>query len=415
MSAAGVLLAAGVLSGSLSMTEASRQSAPTPMQLFQKMLPVVRHARCVNCHGGVDPINTGNGHPPGKIDTVQAHTSTYQPCKDCHDEVKAWFLPGDDHSFVGKTDLELCSLFAEFAMKQGHARFISNHLEEDELIIAAFNGLAGGARDTTMAGVTPDKPPIDHRAFVKLGQDWVDLGQGACEVMGTIALEETVSSLDTFHVAPHVDNTTSQEGKRTVTITLRSGKYHADIKTEGTITNRSIQHLTDRNGRRCVVDQTITDTYSGSTSGDAEVVIKDTIFFADTESPQTDYRIDITLPSETTRRQQKENILNTCGALIPTSDPDDQTFDWDSTTFTIEGHVEDPRRDGRAGACEKMVKHGDLNSSKVEDDKSKPCFRFAGIGNSWTPGLMDRGAAIAFHDGKDIPFRISVRWNLRFK
>jgi len=91
-----------------------------------------------------------------------------------------------------------------------------------------------------MAGVEAKKPSMDHRTFVKLGQDWVDRGQGACEVLGTIYLEETVSSIDTFHIAPYVDNTIRQEGKRTVTIILRGGKYHADINTEGTIMNRSI-------------------------------------------------------------------------------------------------------------------------------------------------------------------------------
>jgi hypothetical protein len=410
-----VLLVAVVSGGLVSIPQARPQTAPTPLQLFQKMLPAVRHERCVNCHGGVDPINTGRGHPPGKIDTVKANERTFQPCMDCHDEVKAWFLPADDHSFVAKTDQELCSLFAEFAMKQGHARFISNHLEEDELIIAAFNGLAGGAIDTTMAGVEAKKPSMDHRTFVKLGQDWVDRGQGACEVLGTIYLEETVSSIDTFHIAPYVDNTIRQEGKRTVTITLRGGKYHADINTEGTIMNRSIQHLTNERGQKCVVDLTIVDTYSGSTSGNAAVVIKDTVFFADTKAPQTDYRMDVTLPPETTRTKQKSDVLNTCGGRVPTPDSNEDTFEWDSTTFTIEGHVEDPRRDGRAGACDKMVENGDLNSEKVEADPSKPCFRFPNIGNGWTPGLMDRGAAIAFHDGKDIPFRIVVRWNLKFK
>jgi hypothetical protein len=414
-SLASVILLAAVSGGLLSAPERRPQAAPTPMQLFQKMLPAVRHPRCVSCHGGVDPITTGRGHPPGKIDTVKANTKTYQPCTDCHDESKEWSLPAADHSFVGRTDEELCYLFAEFAMKQGHARFISNHLKGDELIVAAFNGLAGGARDTTQQGVKPDKPPMDHKAFVKLGEDWVDRGQGACELLGTITLEETVSSVDTFHIAPHVDNSITQDGTRTVTLTLQGGRYLARIETSGTVLNRAVQNLTRPDGMKCTVDQTTKDWYSGTTTGYAQVVIKDTIFFGDTEAPQTDYRIDITLPPETTRHRQNTNIVNGCGILLPQMDSDDQTFDWDSTTFTIEGHVEDPKRDGRAGACDKMVKHGDLNSERVRVDPRFLCFRFAGIGNSWTPGLMDRGAAIAFHDGSDIPFRVIVRWNLKFK
>ena len=58
----------------------------------------------------------------GAIDTVAAHKGSDQ-CSDCHQ--KGWDIPSADHFVVGKTDPTVCAVCAEFAMKQGHARFIT--------------------------------------------------------------------------------------------------------------------------------------------------------------------------------------------------------------------------------------------------------------------------------------------------
>ena len=387
-------------------------SAPTPLQLFQKMLPVIKHDRCSNCHGGVDPFS-GRDHEGGMIDTVPT-SPHFEPCTKCHKTEKGWGLPSKDHFFVGKTDQDLCALFAEFAMKQGHARFISNHLMGDDLVIAAFAGWMGGARDPK-AGDSADPPPMSQAAFVQLGRDWVTLGQGACEVLGTIYREESVASADTTHPDPTSDLTIQQTGTRTVNITLRGGQYHADIKTNGQIVTTLVQHLTNASGRPCIYTVIDSTEYSGSTTDLARVAIKDTIFFADTSPPQTDYRIDVDLPPESTSRTTQYTVMDLCKTRIPPPDNSAEKFDWPEVHFTLEGHVEDPRTDGRAGACDKMIKYKDVGSEKVEADRSHPCNRFVIMGNADTPGLMDHGALIAYHDGSDIEFRVVSRWNLKFK
>jgi hypothetical protein len=308
----------------------------------------------------------------------------------------------------------LCALFADFAMHQGHAFFISNHLEGDDLIRAAFAGLMGGARDTTK-GDSPDPPPIKQKAFVQLGKDWVTQGQAACEVLGTIYREESVASADTTHPTPTSDLTIQQTGTRTVNITLRGGQYHADIETKGGIVSTLVQHLTNANGRPCTYTLIDSTGYSGTTTDLAVVTIKDTVFFVGTQAPQTDYRIDVDLPPESTSRTTQYTVMDLCKTRIPPPDNSAEKFDWPEVHFTLEGHVEDPRTDGRAGACDKMIKYKDVGSAEVEADRSHPCNRFVIMGNADTPGLMDHGANIAFHDGKDIEFRVVSRWNLKFK
>jgi hypothetical protein len=291
----------------------ARQQAPTPFQLFQRMMPVIRHSRCSNCHGGVDP--TTAQHPGAPI-TVEA-------CVQCHDDDAnpGWGLPAREHFFVGKTDEEACSLFAKLAMKQGHARFIDNHLRKDELIVAGFKGLMGGAR-TPGAGNPPappaDPPPITQDSFVKLGQDWIDKGQGACEVLGT--------------------------------------------------------------------------------------------------PPQTDYRIDVTLPPETTRKTETRTVNEACGLGIPfPPSSETQSFTWGRASFVIEGHVEDPKTDGRAGACDRSSTSLEINTTKLEFDRSLPCFRFKNMGISWYLGLMERTLPLTYHAvTRAIPYHLAARWNLKY-
>jgi len=246
-----------------------QQASPTPFELFQKMLPVIRHPRCSNCHGGVDPVS-GRGHTPGAIDTNPAHTSTYQPCKDCHSDAKEWFSPGADHFFVGKPDREVCAIFAEFAMKQGHARFIDNHLTQDIQIMAGFEGLMGGARDTT--GTSTDKadpPPMKHGEFVKLGKDWIEKGQGACELLGVIKMEESVAATDSFSIGP-IQTRFSWTGTRIVTINVRDAKYYADITTDYTVTQVSKQQLVNpKTGQLCYITTTRNERQAGTTTGTA--------------------------------------------------------------------------------------------------------------------------------------------------
>ena len=365
----------------------------------------------MNCHGGLDPHTTRH---KGGVITVEA-------CEQCHDDVSHWDLPGRDHFFVGKTDAELCSLFAEFAMKQGHARFINNHLRGDELIIAAFKGVMAGARNPGFPrppdppDPPPDPPPGGQDAFVKLGQDWLDYGQGACEVLGTINLEESVSATDTFTFGP-VDTRFRYAGKRTVTITSRDGRYDAEITTDYTLTQVSVQHLTNpKTAQPCSITSTRNERQAGTTAGTASVRIKDTIFFADTKPPQTDYRIDVTLPPETTRKNETRTVTDGCDTGLPFL-PENETgsYTWGRVSFVMEGHVEDPKTDGRAGACDRVVKATDVNTDKLERDVSHPCFKFKNMGSSWYLGLMRRTMPKTFHDEKPIPYRLVAKWNLKY-
>ena len=380
------------------------QSSPTPFELFQKMLPVIRHPRCANCHGGVDPYS-GRGHGPGAIDTVSAHKGSYQ-CNDCH--MAEWALPSRPHFFTGKTDRELCQIFAEFAMQQGHVRVIENHIRTDSLIIAGFAGDAGGPK-------TPvDPPSMKHAEFVDHAKNWLEQGQAACELLGTMKLEESVAASDSFEIGALRTHTTIN-GKRTVTITLRDGKYYADITTDYTLVEIGKQMMANpKTGQPCTITSTRNERQAGTTTGIASVAIKDTIFFFGTKPPQTDYRINVTLPAETTTKNELRTVQDECDTGLPFL-PARETgsYTWGRAWFVIEGHLQDPKTDGRVGTCERDWKSTEINTLKFQET-GQPCFRFKRMGNSWYLGLMRRTLPTTFNDNTPIPYHLRANWNLKY-
>ena len=381
-----------------------QQATPTPFELFQRMLPVIRHPRCINCHGGVDPYS-GRGHEPGAIDTNQAHSASQQ-CSECHSAVEGWGLPATSHFWTGKTDRELCGIFAEFAMQQGHVRVIENHLRTDDLIKDGFVGDAGGQR------MHPDPPRMSQTEFVDHARDWLEQGQAACELLGTIKLEESVSAKDSASIGP-IRRHMRIDGTRTVILTNHDGKYDANIKTDYTLVEVDSQMVDGPSGP-CSIVTTRNERQAGTTTGAASVTIKDTIFFFGTTPPQTDYRIDVALPPETTQKNELRTTRDNCGLPIPFPPARETSSNtWGRAFFVLEGHLQDPKTDGRVGSCDRDWKSTDINTREFEES-GQPCLRFKNMGNSWYLGLMERTLPQTFHDLKPIPYHLRASWNLKY-
>ena len=86
------------------------------MKAFKEMLPVFRHPRCLNCHGGLDPHSEkhpGAGQIEG-LDRMANMTEFVEGCQMCHDGLAAWRAPGPPLFFPGKSDEELCKQMKQF-------------------------------------------------------------------------------------------------------------------------------------------------------------------------------------------------------------------------------------------------------------------------------------------------------------
>jgi len=383
----------------------SRQAQPTPLELFQRMLPAMRHPRCNNCHGVVDP-ETGANHGGGRI-AADTSDSTHQECDECHSAASEWQIPGSEHFFDGRTDKQICNQVADFVSTFGRSSFIT-HATNDDQIKQAFLGLAAGARVPGLkSGVTgkvdppADPPSMTHEQFIQAAKDWVNQGNAACALDGMITWEESVTSADTFSPAPALSTVLSQTGSRIVTVTAVGGQFRADITVKGEV----IDSHTLKGGS-CTVITIVRNQYSGHTTGPATVTIKDTAFRV---SPIGDHRIDITLPPEQTVRTTKTTVQNDCRMGIPAPTDTTETFNWPAWDYTIEGYLADVRATHSIGGCSKTV----LLSEVAVTQPANVCNRFKNMGNANEPWLVNHGGVGSYHNGKPIPFQVNVSWNIR--
>lgn len=158
---------------------------------FAEMLPVFRHARCMNCHGGLDP--TSDAHPGA--DQLEPNSNPLvfaEQCQMCHDGLPGWRQPDNLLFFVGKSDEQLCLQMKKF--ERTGEEFVS-HIFNDhgpdniQFIAAAFVGdraLGEGLADYRLV---VEKPPGSQAELTAKARKWTELvgeGYSASEECGCL-------------------------------------------------------------------------------------------------------------------------------------------------------------------------------------------------------------------------------------
>ena len=159
----------------------------TAVLAFEDMIPVIRHPRCMNCHGGVNPLvpYAQGRHMGGLIDTTQIPNSSVQTirkvCEQCHAQLPGWDTPGAPMFWVGKTDKQICMQFKQFSTDP--ADFIA-HITDDRggvaFIDAAFIGERALDDDSKTYGANygkpfaVDPPPGTHADLIRQGTQWAN-------------------------------------------------------------------------------------------------------------------------------------------------------------------------------------------------------------------------------------------------
>jgi hypothetical protein len=153
-------------------------------QAWAKMMPVFRHPRCLNCHGGVpDPLAPAVGTLHMGVVEISSKDDK-AICEECHEE--GWRLPG--HLWTQKDDLEICS---DMKTLFSSGQFI-DHIVRDgggvPFIEYAFKGMRGlnegageGAYEDKFGAGTlkADPPPGTHAQLVQQAKDWVKAQGGS--------------------------------------------------------------------------------------------------------------------------------------------------------------------------------------------------------------------------------------------
>jgi hypothetical protein len=152
-----------------------------------KLMPVLTHPRCFNCHGGVDPTTETGGHLGGAV----VLTGKVGQCADCHGLLMGWTLPPTEMRWPGKSERELCMMFKKFETTPD--RFVQHvtndnfpNAPEFQVANAAFKG---DAALNTLGEITYEEktgqkhqaapPPVSHAQFILDSRDWAyTIGDG---------------------------------------------------------------------------------------------------------------------------------------------------------------------------------------------------------------------------------------------
>ena len=362
-----------------------------PLTLFAAAMPVLKHDRCVNCHGATDPFR-GFYHP-GAVPSNSI-------CFNCHTASPLWKLAPADVAFHGKNTRQLCDQFA--ALDPLNSPFLEQHLQIDDLINQAFIGRRGGA--VTQQYTQP--PPMTKAAFIAVVKTWVRDGGAACSGWeGTITEEQSIGGHLTLPSGIG-EVTHWQEGKRTVSVTVKDGEATVTSTVTGFDNNRQVWD--DNSCRITIFSQRVYNLVGQNTPpGTPAPAVSSppgTPWSRPPATPVTgkgsvrvgldargNYRIVVTPPGETIETTEYGSATNTCGAPNPSSQ-DTHRITWDPFVIEIFGTLPNP------GNRRHLQGQSDIDITSQEIDRTM---------------AIEAYGAPSEVDGRSIPFKVKRAWDLR--
>ena len=183
------------------LAEGGPSSCPVPVgrqvkavKAFRDMMPVFRHPRCFNCHGGFDITSEEHegsteakesGLDPRSLLTAKERKKLHVACGSCHDNIhgsmtrldstqlEGWMVAPQPMLWNGKSDEKLCLEMKRFEPTDSQfVDHIQNDHREIQFIEAAFNG--DRALGQALKG-KPEPPPGTQADLVAKAKKWVNL------------------------------------------------------------------------------------------------------------------------------------------------------------------------------------------------------------------------------------------------
>jgi len=361
-----------------------------PLEYFQEMMPVYSHARCMNCHGDVNP-STGDNHDGGVIDAGESCTTS-----GCHSQADNtnqsheddWKIAPSQVAFVGKDAKALCEQMADRVMNFGNQDFM-NHLQGDFQIDMGFEGRSGGANSGQ-----PAPPPMSKTDFLVAAARWMDEGFAACDREGNIVHTESIVSDETTG-SPGMTTRFEQTGERRVTIRFANGRYRAEIEVKGQTKITQTMRAELPSGPCETVIISTGDYQDSGPAGSAGALgnISAGVGLDVKFQAGGSYTITVRLGPETHRQLDHYVLRDGCGTGLRASPSETLETTWEATRFVIKGKLADPRNRTRlVGRTMRVV------TERVSPDDD--------------PWLHDHYAAAA-QTGLLHPVTVKTTWNIR--
>jgi hypothetical protein len=151
---------------------------------FTKMMDVLTHPRCMNCHPSDNVPKQGiNSHPHyfdmrgGKDD----HGFEATKCATCHQKennnysgvpgAPHWGLAPQSMAWKGLSRKEIAEVILDKSKNGGkNLKEVEKHLTEDDLVLWAWNP------GVNAAGIKREKPPISEEEFKRVVKEWIANG-----------------------------------------------------------------------------------------------------------------------------------------------------------------------------------------------------------------------------------------------
>ena len=148
---------------------------------FNKMMDVLTHPRCMNCHPNDNVPKQGiESHPHyfGMEGGENDHGFEATKCTTCHQSENNNYsgVPGAPHwglapqkmAWKGLTRKEIAAVILDKNKNGGKdLKGVEKHLTEDELVLGAWNP------GIDAAGNKREKPPISEEEFKKIVKEWI--------------------------------------------------------------------------------------------------------------------------------------------------------------------------------------------------------------------------------------------------
>jgi len=151
---------------------------------FDKMMAVLTHQRCVNCHPAGDTPHQGEDSHLHNFDVVrgdQGQGLAGYTCNTCHSDQNNDYsgVPGAPHwavaplsmAWEGKTRVEIARQMMDPKRNGGRSHHeIEEHLTEHELVMWAWDP---GVDDE---GIEREKPPVPKEEYIAAVKEWIENG-----------------------------------------------------------------------------------------------------------------------------------------------------------------------------------------------------------------------------------------------
>lgn len=156
-------------------------AADTP---FDKMMAVLTHKRCVNCHPAGDRPHQGEDshvHNFGVLRGADNHGIAALRCETCHQSennnysgvpgAKEWSLAPKEMYWEGLSRVEIARSMLDPTINGGRSlEEVVEHLTEHELVLWAWEP------GVDANGVPREKPPVSKEEYIKAVKEWAEAG-----------------------------------------------------------------------------------------------------------------------------------------------------------------------------------------------------------------------------------------------